>query len=71
MINQNKILALLNDDFKCPLVEVRENFHMIIVTAPINAANLKRLIEFCDPLHYNVRFDGVTFKGLLIEPRNP
>lgn len=67
MINQEKILKLLNDDYKCALVGIEQE-HLIIVKSAISASNLIRLIEFCKALNYSVRFDGVGFKGLVISP---
>lgn len=67
MINQNKILALLNDDFKCALYGIEQET-LIIVRSQISALNLKRLIAFCDPLNYSVRFGGDVFKGIIISP---
>lgn len=69
MINQNKILQLLNDDFKCALVGIQQE-NLIVVKSAINAANLKRLIEFCEPLNYSVRFCGQVFKGIVITPKS-
>lgn len=67
MINQEKIIEFINEDLKCSLFEIQQE-HLIVVKSPISASNLKRLIELSESLNYSVRFDGVTFKGLVINP---
>ena len=69
MINEDKILAYLQDVIKAPLVEKVQE-HLIIVKSDIySPSKFKELIEFCNALHYNVWPAPQTFKGIVISPK--
>ena len=52
-INEQKILDYLQNEIKIPLVGV-DKFNSIVVKSTIG--NIKKLVEFVEPLHYYVRY---------------
>jgi len=54
MINEQKILDYLQNEMKLPLVEVKPD-HQIVIKSSIS--QLKKLIEFVEPLHYYVSYN--------------
>ncbi len=67
MINQEKLLSFINNDLKCSLFEIKQEY-LIVIKSAVSAANLKRLQALAEELNYTVRFGGITFGGLVVSP---